>query len=865
MEYVNPTTISFVAAGAGAGAYYVYANVIEPQNQAQRVLQAEEAQKELLLNLEEEEASRRGSNKQAKKKPIVVCPKKVEHDNSDVTPEELNKKISTSNPFDLLETKNAAANATAATNKAKKSASKKKVEVTAATTAPAPVVETKTENVVKFDPTPEIKELPKVVSKKGRKAAANKEATTGFASAATIQSTVVATAAAASKKADQQPEAGSPREPENLQAPKPFKPVRGHRNTFAAPTPIAPTVPEAFQPVKSPRSLQGRKQHVVSSPVVSAVTEEEYLLAVQELKALKALVQARDLALAAAESRAERSLRKIQELQKQIESEATLVKSAQKTENRAQKLNERVESLHYTNSILVRQLSVEKENLKTAQLQAIKKEAELAATAAAAAAASAENRVQRAVQAEHLQELNRGLQQHRTQSETDISQLSRSLVDADQRADNALRERNEIHHKLSTIISDKEARIVSLEADIGALEGELENSKDQVEQYAEAVSQAEEVSQSRHEILEGEKHSLLEEIDLLRDQLVKEESKVSERDGEAKKLQKELESVREQVRKLEADHASTLSTKHAEHQHVLSTKESTVFVHMTNLTAALAEVETVRVQLKEACESHQGELEKLVQELEKSNTQIVTLNELQRECTTKMTELTERSNDNKRQALEQSAALNKRIQELEQEIANKESSHQVVSTEKEDLAVKLLALEAEHESCHKQHGALTKEKQDLRQTVSTKTSELEQLRQEKDELATELAQKKAGFVELETAKQASDDELMALINASEFKKTDIEEEYDALSLKVVDPERELGALQQQQKQAEGEQGKVVRGHIDHLDKVMEVEETVKVQVQGGDEGTEIKTSDQQQQQGHKLFNVQEEGLAVATY
>lgn len=67
MEYLNPTTATFVAAGAGAGAYYVYANVIEPQNQAQRILQAEQAQQEL-LRLEEAKLSKRGSNKQSKKK-----------------------------------------------------------------------------------------------------------------------------------------------------------------------------------------------------------------------------------------------------------------------------------------------------------------------------------------------------------------------------------------------------------------------------------------------------------------------------------------------------------------------------------------------------------------------------------------------------------------------------------------------------------------------------------------------------------------------------------------------------------------------------------------------------------------------------
>ncbi|KAG9061168.1 hypothetical protein KI688_007506 [Linnemannia hyalina] len=882
MEYVNPTTISFVAAGAGAGAYYVYANVIEPQNQAQRVLQAEQAQKELLMKLDEEEALRRGIKKQTtKRKTIVVArPKKIEHDNSDVTPEDLNDMISTSNPFDLLERPHtvAKANGSAATKSKKGAVSKKKAEVVI-TAAVAPK-EQQSPKAVSFDLKPEIKELPNaVVSKKERKAASKKEAASTPAPAAVQLKVTIATAnaAAVSTKAGaaQWLEAASPKEPEDLHTPEPFKPTRGHKNTFAAPAPSA--LSEPFHTFKSAKSSQARKQQqqqqqpqqkpatvetvveVPPKPVVSVVSEEERTLALQEFKALQALVQARDLALAAAESRAERSMRKIQELQKQIESEAALVKSAQKIENKAQKLNEKVVSLHYTNSILVRQLSVDKENLKTAQLQAIKKEAEFAAeTVVGNKGADAEwetklealeqERVQRAAQVEHIQELNHELQQHRTQSESEISQLSQSLVEADRRAEGALRERNEILHQLSMIVSDKEARIASLEADIGALEGELENSKVQVEQYAEAVGQAEEVSQSRHEILEGEKHSMLEEIDLLRGLLTLEETKVVERDADVKKLKEELEVVQEQIRKLEGDHASALTAKHKEHQYVLSTKESALAIHITNSTTAQAEVETVRLLLKEARENHRGELEKLSQGLQKSNIQIATLTTSQQSWTTKMAELTERSNESNDKAMEQSATLNKRIQELEQEMVIKESSHRIVLTEKEDVVTKLSALETVHESCHGQHGALTKEKQDLLQTVSTKSLELDHFRLEKEALASELAQKKTAYEELKSAKEGVDAELEALIEASDTKKTEIEQEYDALSLRVVELEHELDGLRQQQQTKAS----------DH---------TVDEVVQDAGEGAAKKaaTTTDGEQKGQEVFNAQVEGLAVATY
>jgi len=66
MDIINPTTATLVVLVAGAGAYYVYLNVVEPQNKLQRAVLAEQAQKELLE--EHESQSKRGSNKQAKKK-----------------------------------------------------------------------------------------------------------------------------------------------------------------------------------------------------------------------------------------------------------------------------------------------------------------------------------------------------------------------------------------------------------------------------------------------------------------------------------------------------------------------------------------------------------------------------------------------------------------------------------------------------------------------------------------------------------------------------------------------------------------------------------------------------------------------------
>jgi chromosome segregation ATPase len=107
------------------------------------------------------------------------------------------------------------------------------------------------------------------------------------------------------------------------------------------------------------------------------------------------------------------------------------------------------------------------------------------------------------------------------------------------------------------------------------LEGELENSKLQVEQYADAVSHAEEVARSQAESFEGEKHSLIEEIDMLRGQLAQESDKVAQKEVEVKRAQ---------------DEHKALSSKHEKHIAVLSTKESSLSAKEAELSTKVAEL-----------------------------------------------------------------------------------------------------------------------------------------------------------------------------------------------------------------------------------------------------------------------------------
>ncbi|KAG0326238.1 hypothetical protein BGZ99_009864 [Dissophora globulifera] len=107
MEYINLTTVTFLVTGAAAGACYVYANVIEPQSQDQRALQAEQAHQEL-AQIEEEKLVKRGSNKQHKRscgRLTNVARSKKTHPEDDIDHHEryeVHQQIVTANPYDVL-------------------------------------------------------------------------------------------------------------------------------------------------------------------------------------------------------------------------------------------------------------------------------------------------------------------------------------------------------------------------------------------------------------------------------------------------------------------------------------------------------------------------------------------------------------------------------------------------------------------------------------------------------------------------------------------------------------------------------------------------------------------------------------------
>ncbi|KAF9203408.1 hypothetical protein BGZ59_001645 [Podila verticillata] len=728
MEYINATTVTLALLGASMGAYYVYVKVIEPHNRRQRAMLAEQAQKELLI-AHENMLLKRGSNKkQAKKKPILATRPKKQDSDKDDGPQEVDEHVSTSNPFDILDAP--------PSSKITKKEVKQMAKPTAAEAlVEVPVVATK---AVKFSSAPETK------SPKKKPKAVLVSTLTQPAPVPTPLQTPVAEIEIKTQPDEElkfvvrKSRKGSLSrnfDVEPTSAPEPFKFVKA-----SEPKAITIPVQGKFKPAKESKNQPKPVEDPVPAEIVVDTPQvPEHSVPTHEYEALQALLKARELALAAADARAERTKSQIQELQRQLDTNAELVKPAKRSQTRSQNIESKIESLHYTNSLLINQLSLEKETSKETQVLMLK---------ASKMVQELETKVQEleqershiSGQVDQMAELNRELQQQRSQSENEAAQLLQSLDDAERRVDVALKERNEHHQKLSLVLTEKDGRISALEAEIDAMEGELEGLRLQMESYTEAMGHAEDMSQSRDEAFKGEKQSLLEEIDMLRAQLTQESIKISEKETEVRKVQAELEEVRRELTETQVRHKEIIA-KHEEHLIVLSTKEqelTSAHAHAKSLTAQMSEIQKAQSGL---VQTRQQQFEHLTKELEQSNSQINALIEKQETLTRQIVDLTTKSTEHTNTAHEQALLLQKRIEELTTRVEVKDSTHKVVLGEKEGLMAQLATIQAAHDTVRREHEQLVKERQELSTVAEAKTKEVETMIRDKERLALEFSQK----------------------------------------------------------------------------------------------------------------------------
>ncbi|KAG0327087.1 hypothetical protein BG000_001098 [Podila horticola] len=779
MEYINSTTVTLALLGAGMGAYYMYVKVIEPQNRLQRAMLAEQAQKELLAAYENM-LLKRGSNKQAKKKPTLAARPKKQESYKDEGLQEIDGHFPTSNPFDILDAPPTSAKISK--KEPKKMAKPTPVEVLVEVEAP---VSTK---VAKFN-APETKS-----PKKAHKSGPAPTPTTPAPAPAQVTVTEIEikvqpmeglkTVVRNSRKGS----LSRNFDVEPTSAPEPFKFVKETESK-----PITKPIKEKFKPIKESKTSPKPVEAPVPVDVVDKALTPEPSVPTHEYEALQALLKAREMALVVADTRAERTKAQIQELQRQLETNAELVKSAKKAQTRAQNIESKIESIHYTNSLLVNQLSLEKESSEEAQalrlrasnIQDHSKTVQMLETKVQELE---RERSHISAQVDRMTELNRDLQQQRSQSENEAAQLLRSLDDAERRVDAVMRERNEHHQNLSLLLTEKDGRISALEAEIGAMEGELEGFRLQMEGYTEATDHAEDMSQSRDEAFRGERQSLLEEIDILRAQLTQESAKISEKEAEVRKVQAELEEVRHELTETQVRHKEIL-VKHEEHLTILSTKEQELtgaHAHAKSLTAqmsAIQEAQSSHVQ------SRQQEFEYLTKELDQSNSQINALTEKLETLTNQIVDLTTKSAEHTNKAHEQSLVLKRRIEELSLQVETKESDHKVILSYKAGLAAQLATIQAAHEAVKREHEQLVKERKELSTVVEIKTKEVETMIRDKERLALEYSQKyewtSSLVKEKETLVATAAQKSMELESATKEKETLCKEKSELAAEKVL--------------------------------------------------------------------------------
>ncbi|KAG0341626.1 hypothetical protein BG004_005975 [Podila humilis] len=870
MDYINSNTVTLGLVGIGMGVYYVYIHIIKPHDKLCRAMLAEKAQNELLI-AHERQVANRGSNKHAKKKILQGRPtaKTLEH-KKDVDPQEVDNHVFTSNPFELLDAPK--------TSPLVKSLSKKDLEKVKLITPDAPTpLQVAVEETTDFDDEAQVTQtmpFSPVLSRKSnhkRPTATQLMTTTSIAIVAPTTGTVkdinVQVHAQVSAKADERevvlkksgegvPESGSRNfDVESTSAPEPFKFVQA---TSPPPSPQpAKTNEISTKVVGNNKLIAARDSKSQHQPTLTTTAEAEPAVAAMEVaalavltpshpepsvpsrkyEALQALLRARELALVAADAGAERTRSQIQDLQRQLEANAELVKSATRSQNRVQNIEAKIESLNYTNALLVNQLLVEKETSKEAQALMLKatKIRDEAVTVQELETKIRDLEQERmtltSAHVEQMTKLNQDMLQQRTQSETEVAQL---LVRMEE-SENAAREKNEHHQTLAGLLAEKENRISELEAEIGAMEGELEGLKIQMENHTAAMAHAEDMSHCRDKAHKSEKQGLLDEIDVLREELSRANAAaISSRDNSCnhEHVLKEFEEIRRDLAETQS-RQKEMQFKHEELQTMLASKEQEA--SLANDRAQALAVQLSRLESNELSKSqtHQEEFEHLVKELEESNNQIQSLTEKQVMLTSQIVDLTTKSTEHTNHTQEQTEELQQQIEVLVKQVKAKESSEELVLNEKAEVLKQMEKLQAEHEAVQLERDALVKERQELMTMAESNTRDIELMNQEKNCLALEYSQKyewssklvkekeslmaatAKRTLEVETlskekselaaekvllvaqlttaleGKKLVDEELEILIEANNIKTSELEEEHGAMSAKVVELEMEL--------------------------------------------------------------------------
>ncbi|KAF9966722.1 hypothetical protein BGZ70_001503 [Mortierella alpina] len=502
----------FVAAGAGAGVYYMLSKVVEPLQQAKRASEAERARQEL-LQLEEERLLKRGTNKQAKKKPVSAAHlKQVDPNTPDSTSEHLSENIPTSNPFNLLE-----GNGTDSSP----SHSRTRSEVKRILHSSSKIVSVSTSSrTVVSERRSVTKAGVERVHAEGRSAASSESSSSSSSSSFKVLSDVA-------------------------------------RNAQLVATLDGDKVTQVQD-----LEIQQTPQYEFSETVI---TPDHSMLS-QEIQALQAILKARELELTAADARTESAQRKIQDLQQQLESGQDIVRAAKKSEAKSQKQEEKLESLNYTNTLLLNQLTLEREGWK--------------------AAAAAQSQGQGHLAQEQLAALPC----------EKCALAARDLKDEQLRTEAAIQERNSLQLQMSKLLKDKDSNIQDLTADI-------KNLQEQIVAYKDALEHVEAVAQTGRLNIEGEKQELEEQVKQLQDEVNR------LRDGHATEA-REIDTALEEMEQRENELQKQLLTKEA----LLEIAQSTVAAREAKLNSTRERVTNLHAELELA----QTEIQSLSDNLRKA-------------------------------------------------------------------------------------------------------------------------------------------------------------------------------------------------------------------------------------------------------